>query len=122
MGLSLKERKKQAEQEVLDNILDRIESRPSGLIRLVHSKGKGGLDYHELITYNGKKPKISKAYSATTYNARGGANSTTEEIAKSISTQVVNWSFHARDANAFHVSNIRLSDLSYIIQYFQIEE
>lgn len=122
MRLSLKERKKQAEQEVLDNILDRIESQPGGLIKLVHAKESGGLDYYKLMTYDYREPKILKAYSATTYNAGGGANSTVEEIARSISTQVVNRNFHAHDANAFHVSNIRLSDLSYIIQYFQIKE
>ncbi len=122
MGLSLKEKKRQAEQEVLDEVLKRIESQPNGLIKLVHAKGKGGLDYYELITYDGRRPKISHIYSATTYEAGVGANSTAEEIARSISTQVINRSFHAPNANAFHVSNLRLSDLNYVIQYFQIKE
>lgn len=123
MRLNLKKKKKQTVQEVLHDVFDGIESQPGGLIKLVHTKGaEGGLDYYKLITYDDRKPKILKAYSATTYNAAGEANSTTEEIARSISTQVVNRSFHAPEANAFHVSNLRLSDLSYVIQYFQIEE
>jgi hypothetical protein len=115
-------KKRQAEQEILEDVLNRIASEPSEfLIKLIRAKEKR-LDYYALITYDGKIPRISKAYSATTYNATGGANSTAEEIARSISTQVVNRSFHAPNANAFHVSNLKLSDLSYVIQYFQIEE
>lgn len=124
MRRSLEEKKRQAKQEVLHDVLNRIESQPGGLIKLVHAKEKGALDY-ELITYNNRRPKILKAYSATTYNAAGmggTANSTAEEIARSISTQVVNRSMHASNANAFHVSNLKLSDLSYVIQYFQIKE
>lgn len=120
MRRSLKEKKRQAEQEVLHDVLDRIESRPGGLIKLVRTKEEG-LDYYKLITYDSRRLKILKAYSAITYNA-GGAESTAEEIARSISTQVINRSFHARYANAFHISNLRLSDLSYVIQYFQIKE